>query len=316
MGRKIKHIVEYIFARGIFFFYSLLPYRTAVRAGGRVLGPLTYWIGGSRRKLVRRNLEIAFPELSPELRAEMVRAQFRNVGYIAAEFVKMHTFDRAWMEKYVEWEPTGVAFVERTLAAGRGVMINGCHFGNWEILPLILPMKFNVIMNAIGANISNPYTHRFVWALRGGENIRFYKLDEMGAKIIKALKAGEMFAIASDQSAGLRGVFVPYFGRPTSTHTGGSQIAYLADAEVVFCVAIRQPEGRFRMVLVPIGRGSALADNRADAIRLLTLRYVDVLEKYVRKYPDQYFWLHNRWKTAPPADAKFWERVPTDLAAL
>lgn len=313
MSRKIKHIIEYVFVRWIIFTFDLMPYRTALRAGGSILGRLTYLIGGSRRRMVDRNLQTAFPDWSAERRAEMVRGQFRNLGYLATEFVKLPRCDREWMERYVEWEPEGLAFVQKCLDQGRGVMIHSAHFGNWEIIPAVLPEKFGVRMTVIGAKISNPYTHRFVWGNRARDNLDFLAIDEMGAGVVKALRRGELFAIASDQSAGKRGVFVDYFGVPSSTHTGAGQICYLADAEMVFTVAMRLGDGRFRMEFVPLGRGREVAADREEAIRLFTLRYIDILEKYVRKYPEQYFWLHNRWKIKAPADAEIWPRVTTGL---
>ena len=316
MARKIKHILEYGFVRTAVFLFNLLPYRLAQRVGGAVLGGLAYAAGGSRRRTVERNLQQAFPDFPEAERQRIMRVTFRNVGRLAAEFIKQPDFDAAWMQRYVEWEPRGLEFVEECIQRKEGILINGCHSGNWEILPLCVSLKFDPPTHALGANVSNPYTHRWLWNVRQRETLHFVPVDEMGPAMVKALKRGEIFVIGSDQSAGQRGAFVPYFGRPTSTHTGASQIAYLSGAEMIFIIAIRLPEGRFRVEFVPLGKARDFSKDREEAIRIMTLRYVDLLEQYVKKYPDQYFWVHNRWKVSPGPDSTHWDRIETGLEPI
>ena len=316
MARKIKHILEYAFLRTAVFLFDLFPYRTAQRMGGTVLGGLAALVGGSRRRTIVRNIEMAFPDITDDERDRITRVTFRNVGRLAAEFIKQPRFDREWMERYVEWDSAGVKYIQDCLDRKQGVLLNGCHAGNWEMLPAILPLKFNAPTYALGANVSNPYTHRWFWKVRQREYMRFVPIDEMGATIVKALKRGEIFAMASDQSAGQKGVFVPYLGRPTSTHTGASQITYLAGAEMLFMIGLRLPEGRFRVEFVPLGRPQDFSSDREEAIRIITLRYVDILEQYVKKYPDQYFWAHKRWKVSPGPDSTHWDRIETGLEPI
>lgn len=310
--KQIRFLIEYAFLRFIVLFFSLFPYEKGKELCGRAIGAIGWNLAKTHRERVLKNLSIAFPENSLEKNTEIALACFRNAGHQAIEFIQLDHMDEKWMDKYFEWESEGLAAVMKAKAAGKGIMFIVAHFGNWEMLNHSLHIKTGLHINLLVAPLANPYANEYVCNIRKRLGTTLIYPDDAGADILKALKRGECAAFTSDQNAGRRGLFIPFFNQPASTHRGAAIYSYLSGAENFFIFAIRLPYGRFRVEIIPMGvLDRSRFASKDESILDFTLQWVDVLEKYVRKYPDQYFWLHNRWKTKPLPEDIIQKRIET-----
>jgi len=312
--RTIKHIVEWAFVRTVIFICSLMPYEK----GTRMMGGFTGWLGNTfGRKLKRRMVEtlhIAFPEHTKERNEHIASLAFHNIGHQAIEFLALEHMDEAWVEKYVDFEPTGAEAVRRAVREKRGQLFVLAHMGNWELLNQPMTIGTGVHINLIIAPMSNPYGDKFLCNIRKSRGTNLIYPFDVGPDVLKALARGEAAAFASDQNAGRRGMFIPFLGQVASTHTGAAVFSYLSGAEIFYITNLRLPNGRFRIEILPMGSiDRKQVKDKEACIKEFTLRYVDILEKYIRKYPEQYFWLHNRFKTKPLPEDEIVPRIDFPL---
>lgn len=312
--RKLKHIIEWGFVRSLLFVFSLLPYEKGKVWMGNVMGWMGYIPAVKLRRRMMETLRIAFPEHSEERNREIVLKTFKNVGHQSIEFLTLEKMDKAWVDKYFEFEPTGAEAVRKAIREKRGQLFVLAHMGNWEMLNQPMTLGTGVHINLIVAPMSNPYGDKFLCRIRKTLGTNLIYPQDVGPDVLKALARGEAAAFASDQNAGRRGLFIPFLGQPASTHTGAAVFSYLSGAEIFYITNLRLPNGRFRIEILPMGRiDKKTVKDKEACIQEFTLRYVDILEKYIRKYPDQYFWLHNRFKTKPLPEDKIIPRVNFDL---
>jgi KDO2-lipid IV(A) lauroyltransferase len=211
------------------------------------------------------------------------------------------------------------------LLRGRGVLIVTAHFGNWEMAGFALG-RLGFRTFAIARVLDNPYLERYaLWfRQRTGQTI-IAKNDDF-ERLTRALKRGGKVATLADQDAGPRGVFVDFFGRPASTHKAIALMAMEFDA-VLLVIGVprvgragfpQRPDLDPSSPLAPLFYQVRCADiidpreyaNDPNAVKAITSRYTAALEKLIREHPEQYFWLHRRWKHQPKAKGKPAEAKP------
>ncbi len=274
--------------------------RRAARAAGYFLAGAFYLLHRRLIHVGRRNLQFAFPERSEAWRRAQLRRLYRHLGRQLAEFCR---FPRDRRERLPEWFAT--EGLEHFLAArerGRGVLILTAHLGGWEISSFAhslqgYPIKFIV------RPLDNRYLDHMVNRYRGLHGNRSITKRDFARPLLEAMAANETVGILLDQnSAPPQGIFVPFFGLAACTATGLARIAQRTGAAVVpgFCV---WEEARRKYVLhfepaLPLARsGGEDEDTRAN-----TAQYTAVIERWVRRYPDQWLWVHRRWKTRPAGE--------------
>lgn len=282
------------------------------------MGRATRWLGNTfGRSLKRRmmsTLATAFPEHSRERNEEIASLAFENIGHQAIEFLALRHADKDWIEKFVEFEPSGAEAVRKAVREKKGQLFVLAHMGNWEILNHAVTLHTGAHINLIIAPMSNPYGNTFLCDIRKNCGTTLIYPFDVGPDVLKALARGEAAAFASDQNAGRRGMFIPFLGQTASTHTGAAVFSYLSGAEIFYITNLRLPDGKFRVEILPMGSIDRRKVKDKDAcIKEFTLRYVDILEKYIRKYPEQYFWLHNRFKTKPLPEDEIVPRIDFPL---
>lgn len=194
--------------------------------------------------------------------------------------------------------------VLEALCSGRRVFILGGHFGNWEVSTATFGL-FGFPMGIVARKLDNPYLHKWFFESRQQTGHRLY--DKRGGwdGMVELLRAGGNLGLLCDQDAGRRGVFVDFFGRPASTFKSIALMALEYDALLVVGYGIRLPDdfSTARWVRYEIGCEEVI-DPRdfefdRDTVRAVTQRYTEALERAIRRAPEQYFWVHRRWKTPP-----------------
>jgi KDO2-lipid IV(A) lauroyltransferase len=191
----------------------------------------------------------------------------------------------------------GVEHLHAAAARGRGVLLMTGHFGNFELVGAAVAREHPV--DFVVKPLSNPGAERWIAGLRARAGVGVVPLGAGLRAAFKALRAGRWLALLADQDARRHGVFVPYFGRLASTPEGPARLALATGAPIVFGVCLRAPDGRPALRIEPpyVAEGDA---RDAAAVREVTAWHTSRLEHWVRAHPEQWFWLHRRWKTPPP----------------
>jgi len=295
--------LEYVALRSVLGFLAALPLWLALRAGelGALLG---YLLDVPHRRIGMRNLGIAFPERSRRERRRILRGSFLNLGRMAAELAHLPRLsteqlrdmvrfeDEAWWKEAVGWERS------------TGVLVLSGHFGNWELLVFAHGMRGHPV-HMVHRAIANPLVDRWLNALRARAGTRMIRKNAGAGGVLHALRERALLVLPIDQNStrGL-GVFVDYFRLAASTNAGMARIALRTDAPIVPAFIVREGRSaRHRVHVLPILEVERTGDAQED-VRRNTQRFTAVFEEMVRRYPEQWLWMHKRWKTRPPGEPK------------
>jgi len=192
----------------------------------------------------------------------------------------------------------GWDIVEQALAMRKGLIFVTGHLGNWELAGAYVAAR-GIPLDAIARRMSNPLFDRYVTETRSRIGMVVVHDADAVRRTPRSLRDNRAVAFLADQGVlGLASTFVPFFGRPAKTPRGPAVFALRLRVPVVFGVAVRQPGGKYRLVFEPV-----LVEDTGDRDRdvdTIVARYTAILERWVRRYPEQYFWHHRRWRRQPP----------------
>ena len=290
---KTSHAIEDALAAAGLGALGGLSWPRAVRAGaalGELVGRL-----GIRRKVARTNLALAFPERPLAEREAILAAHYLEMGRIAAEYGRLARLALA-PEGEVVTGGEGVDALREL--AGRGVLMLSGHMGNFELAAAWLS-RYNPV-DFLVKPLGNPAVDARIERLRRAAGVGVISTRGGVKQVFRALRAGHWIAVAADQDAGRHGVFVPFFGRLASTAEGAARIALQTGTPMTLGTMRRQHDGRHLLMFDPPRQSQGLTDEAA--VTELTAWHTALLERRVRETPEQYFWLHRRWKTRPPAE--------------
>lgn len=259
---------------------------------GTLLGRAFYTFDAPHRRLAIRNLEAAFPLRTRSECETIARGMFSHFGRLLMVLLKFSTMPPAKMLEHVEF-----AGEERVLHAhdqGKGVLLFTGHFGFWEINALVHALHLQP-MAVLARPLDNPLLHQLLESVRRKTgNAVIYRRGAI-RRVLRALEANQAVAVLIDQHIqSSDAVYVDFFNRPAATTSALAALALRTGAPVVPVFALPLPGGRFRMVYEHAVDPPA-ADS-PDAVREFTQRCTDVLEMYVRRYPELWLWMHRRWR--------------------
>jgi KDO2-lipid IV(A) lauroyltransferase len=276
-----------------------LPRRWA-RAVGAAIGALAFHLLGRLRKTGFRNLQLAYPDLSTTEQTKLLRGVYRNLGYQLAEFCQMSRYTAKRASELIRYEG-----LEHYLAAreqGRGVLVLTGHLGAWELSSFFHSLS-GYPMGMVIRRLDNPLVDRFVNHVRCLHGNRVIHKDDFARGLIASMRANETVGILMDTNmTPPQGVFVPFFGVEACTASGLARVAQKTGAAVLPGFLVWE-ESQRRYVL-HFGPQVALAetgDPEQDALAN-TAQFTAILEAYIRRYPDQWLWMHRRWKTRRPGE--------------
>lgn len=278
--------------------FQVMPHDQAM-AMGRTLGDMIRILDKRKTLLARKNLEQAYPELRGTAKADrLLREIYRHFGQVGAEFLRFPVMKEDWLREHVR--VSGIDHVFSLLKEGRGVLAFSAHFGNWELaikrLSLEIPEQIHVVIR----RIKDPNVHAFIRDYRERFGGAVSILQDRGAgAMIRILKKNGIVVTVLDQNAGVdEGVFTPYFGRPAATYTSVARLSYKLGIPLlpVFDARISRTDHH-----VELGPPMMFPDlPEEEAVQQLTNLCTAKIESMVRQYPEQWIWMHNRWKTRPP----------------
>jgi KDO2-lipid IV(A) lauroyltransferase len=298
----IRNWAEYVVAWAALKSLEWLPLRAAHRlARGYTRLFLDLAIPRLRRTAYR-NLALVLPELGERERKTVVDGVFRSIARILVSFAKFPSIQAGDAARWIRCE--GAEHFENALRQGRGVLFATAHLGNWE-LSAYAHALLTAPMNVVVRPLDNPLIDALVERRRGLSGNRMIHKKDFARSILKALAANEAVGILIDQNATLdSGVFVDFFGLAACAGTGFAKIAAHSGAAVIPGFALwSESEGRYVLRFYPPVpmTGDAARDTQALQSKL---------EEVIRAYPDQWLWIHRRWKTRPPGEPSLYETAP------
>jgi len=290
--RRISHYFEYAAIRMIGFVLNLLPYCLAMKVGD-FLGWFSYRILGVRRKITLTNLKATFKnEYSIK---ELDKIGLRSYQILTKSFIDYILFPSLKNKVLNKVRFEGKENFDKALAKCKGAILVTGHFGSWELMGAAIseagyPIDFLVgeQHNILIDNVMNGYRE-----LMG---IGIIKMGVAAKGVIKALKGNRFVAMLSDQDAGGDGTIVNFFEMPASTPKGPAAFAIKVGAPIIVGYTVRE-KGNIHKVKVEEPIFLETTSNKEEDIRKLTQIYTSMLENYIRRYPDHWFWPHRRWKT-------------------
>jgi KDO2-lipid IV(A) lauroyltransferase len=294
----LQHRLEYAAVRAVVGVLRILPMR-AVLAAGTLLGRAFYTFDAPHRRLAVANLVAAFPLRSATECRAIARGMFSHFGRLLMALLKFSTMSPARMLAHVEFD--GAERVASAHAQGKGVLLFTGHFGFWEINALVHALEMRP-MAVLARPLDNPLLHALLESVRRSTgNSVIYRRGAI-RRVLRALSNNQAVAILIDQHMqSSDAIYVDFFDRPAATTSALAALALRTGAPVVPVFALPLPGGRFRMVYEhPVDPPAA---DDPEAVRELTQRCTDVLEMYVRRYPDLWLWMHRRWRDVEPRSA-------------
>ena len=271
------------------------------RGVSRILVRILTWtcyLGLARlRRVGERNLQLAMPELASNTRKRILRHVFRNLGWQLVEFCRMPRYTRANTRNWIRTEG-----LERYLAAqarGKGVLILTGHLGAWELSSFYHSLMGHP-MGMVIRRLDNRVLDEYVNSIRCLHGNRVLHKDDFARGLLTAMRAGDPVGILMDTNmTPPQGVFVKFFGIPACTASGLARVALKTGAPVLpgFCLW-EESEHQYVLHFGPEITVTHTGNHDAD-ILALTQQCNDVLESWIRRYPDQWLWIHRRWKTRP-----------------
>lgn len=249
-----------------------------------------------RRKVVVRQIAAAFPGLDERQVAALARRSYAHIGRAMVEMALLGRLGKEGILDLVT-EVSGWDAIEEAHAQGRGIVIVSGHFGNWELAGAYLPAR-GIPHDVIVRPQANPLFNDFIDRTRAQLGMAVVTDAAAVRHTPRALRQNRAVGFVSDQGLlGLASTFVPFFGRPARTPRGAAVFGLRFNAPIVFITAMRRPDGRYhfgaeRVEIEPTG------DRDADSDAIVR-RYTAILEEWIRRAPEQYFWQHRRWRRQP-----------------
>jgi KDO2-lipid IV(A) lauroyltransferase len=296
---RLKHRIEYAAVRRFLRSLESRPLDEALERGAR-LGRLWHALDRGHRRLATENIRLGLG-LGQAAAERTARACFENIGRTLAEFAIAGSRPG---EVLARMELEGVEHLRAALEQGRGVLLVSGHCGNWELLGARVARE--VPLTNLARAMANPLVDAAVAARRVAAGVRTVDARNAAREVLRTLRRGEAVGVLLDQSA-LRSerVFVPFLGRPAATNVGLAMLALKSGAPVLPAFSARGADGRHRAWIgAPIP--PAAAGGREERMGVMTARYTAAIEGQVRRHPDQWFWVHNRWKRGPGPGEPVW----------
>ncbi len=295
MKRKPYRFLLYLFLRTIALLIYPIPLRISTKLCA-FIGRIAFYAIPKEREKTLKHLRIASgrEKSEKEIRGIALRL-FANLGRNAAEWVNFPKEDGAWLDKNITAE--GLEHLDRARKKGKGIILMPSPFGHWELTSSYLPHKGYagvIIARKIYIDQINDFFVKL--RLKWGNEIMYR--DESPKRALAALKKNSIIGILADQDvSNVEGIFVDFFGKPAYTPVAPVKFAIKTGAALIPLFFIRE-NGKIRLIVEKEIDIDTTGDKERD-ILVNTIRWMRVLEKYIRRYPDHWVWMHRRWKTKP-----------------
>ena len=295
LKKSVLRYLQYLIILLVRRLVLLLPRKTALKMGV-YLADLMFLLFPKERAKVMANLNLAFGSEKKQREIYRIcRYCFRNLGKGMMEVMQFPRLNENNLSKLVTFE--GKQNLDNALKLGKGVIILTAHFDNWELLGASLPLA-GYTFNCIVRPVRSPYLEKLVAKNRQDMGIRFISRGASIKEALKCLKRNELLAILGDIDTKSDGVFVDFFGSQAFTPRGPVSIALKTGAVLLPSFIVRQKNDKHKFIIEKPLELLTTGIIEEDIV-LNTGRFTKIIEAYIRKYPEQWIWNHQRWKTKP-----------------
>jgi KDO2-lipid IV(A) lauroyltransferase len=292
----VRNYVEYLALRGLLAVLQALSL-TAGYVLARGLAWLAYHVDWRHRAAADENLCAAYPTWPAQQRDAVIRRMYRHYAMMVIEIAHLSRKLRPYTwKRYMSLR--GGAELVAALLSGRPILVVTGHFGNWELAGYALAMC-GFKSYAVARPLDNPWLDRLVRRIRQNTGQELLNKKGDAGRMAQVLDQGGILCTLADQDAGQHGLFVPFFGRPASTHKAVALLALHHEVLLVVAAARRSGPGLDYIIDVEEVIDCRQYADDPQAVRTLTADYTTAWERLVRKAPEQYLWLHRRWKHQP-----------------
>jgi len=277
-----------------------LPPRKMARPIGAWIGAAAFRVLARLRSVGRQNLKLAYPEMTAEEQDRVLRGVYKHLGWQMAEFCQMRKYTPENTRGFLRYEG-----LENYLAAkdeGKGVLVLTGHLGAWELSSFYHSLMGHP-MSMVIRRLDNPGVDRLVNEIRCMHGNKVLHKDDFARGLLASMRRGETVGILMDTNmTPPQGVFVDFFGHEACTAAGMARVALKTGAAVLPGFVLWEPAEK--KYVLHFGKRIELVDTGdADADMVTnTAIFAKVTEEYIRRYPDQWLWVHRRWKTRPAGE--------------
>jgi|DewCreStandDraft_4_1066084.scaffolds.fasta_scaffold66893_2 KDO2-lipid IV(A) lauroyltransferase len=293
--RKIRYRLIYVAVKAMIIISNLIP-RGAWLALCGFLGALGYYLASQSRKITVENLKRAYPDQNIKQIKKLAKRVFVMLGRNAGDVLRAYPLTE--FSKFEEIRDIeGVQYVERAYRQGQGVLFLTAHLGAFELIATEMAFRGYKPL-VIGTAMKDERLTQLLWSQRSKLGATAIERGKETVRLMKALKGGGTVAILIDQDTKVKSVFVDFFGQSCATPIGAAMLALRTGAAVVPVFIHLGANGKQQIRCYPEMQ-LIRTGNEAEDIRLNTQAFTAVIEQEVRKYPEQWLWMHERWKTRP-----------------
>jgi len=294
MKIKTKRYYIYYFLRLAGFIIFILPIKVGLYLA-EFAGGAAFAVMKKERRQTIENLKNAFPEKNDAEIEKIAKGVFTNLCKNGVEWVSVHKVNKENIDLWVTSEDLDK--IGRVLSKGKGGIILGSHFGNWELLHVYFPLKGYHGTTIARRLYFNKYD-QFLSSVRASKGVDVIYRDESPKKLLRLLKQNKLIGILGDQDMdSVDGIFVDFFGKPAYTPKAPVAFSLASGAPLIPCLVIR--EGSRHRLVIEDPMEMEEKSTKDETIRFNTERWSRLIESYVKKYPEQWVWMHRRWKTKP-----------------
>jgi len=288
MKNRMEYILFVLFSK----FFQLLGLNLSSKLSS-ILAGLFYYFIPIRKATVLENLRNAFPEYDEKKIKKIAFGNYNSFAITLIEIFCLPTTSKIDIKKKVHCNNLDL-IIDR-YRENKGVILLGAHFGNWEYMALSMGVKLNIPLAVVVKDQRNPFVTNWMNRVRKKWNNSVVPLGISIRQIYQTLKNNQIVAMVADQRGSEEGIRVNFFGRNISVHTGPAVLSLKTGAPILYGISVRQKDNSYDTTFTEISKDD-LSGSTEEKIKELSQRHMSYLEDYVRKYPEQWLWMHKRWK--------------------
>lgn len=286
------HRLEYFILITFGKVFSLLDF-TRIHTFSKIIAYFAFHVLRIRRDVVISNLQKAFPELSNSQIQNLAKKNYQSIASTFIEVFKLNSLSEKEIKDLITFE--GQDLINDKYQENKGLILLTAHFGNWELGAIGMGIYYKGILKVLVKKQKNTYVADWLKELRERFGNKEVTLGPSVREIYKSIKEKNIVGIVGDQRGKRDGVRVKFFGRDTSTFPGTAAIALKSQSPVVVILCTRQNNGRYISIVEEI-KYQQFSGSDQSKIQQFNQQYMNILENAIRKYPEQWFWMHNIWK--------------------
>lgn len=290
----MKNYIEYVLFLVLAFIVRTLGLKISRRLS-IIIAFVFYYIIPIRKKVTLNNLRKAFPEYTDDKIKKIAFASYKNFSIILVEILFIPSLTQEQMEKSVYSENDQIRLVRKVYERNNGLIVLSGHFGNWEYIALSGSLQNKLPFHVVVKPQRNHFVDNYLNRQRTRWINKVVPLGTSIRKVYTVLKEKNVVAMVADQRGPADGLRVKFFDQPTAVYPGPALLAIKTKAPMIYGLTVRQKDYSYKAYLTEISMEN-LPDEEENKVKEISQRHMAYLESFVRKYPEQWLWMHNIWK--------------------